>query len=136
MLLYGERRKSAEMSIFKRNKKASRGESSSVISVGTRDKVNYSFNHTMPEISLYKALRENIPIIDVGILKIRRLLGEFKVCCENKETELRLKSCDTWAQLRHSTRDPQTRDGTRVPCIADRFLTTEPPEKSHTLHLY
>ena len=80
------------MSIFKRNKKASRGESNSVISVGTRDKVNYSFNHTMPEISLYKALRENIPIIDVGILKIRRLLGGFKVCCENKETELRLKS--------------------------------------------
>lgn len=42
------------------------------------------------EIRLYDALKESIPIIDAAIKKTVRLVGGFKVCCDNKATERRL----------------------------------------------
>ena len=36
--------------------------------------------------------------------------------------EHRLKSCDTWAELLHSTRDPQTRDRSCISCIGRQTL--------------
>lgn len=39
------------------------------------------------DISLYKSLREAIPIIDAAIYKLVRLIGTFKVECESKEAE-------------------------------------------------
>ncbi len=37
------------------------------------------------DMSLYKALREAIPVIDAAILKIVRLMGGFEAVCESKE---------------------------------------------------
>ncbi len=37
------------------------------------------------DMSLYKALREAIPVIDAAILKIVRLMGSFEAVCESKE---------------------------------------------------
>lgn len=39
------------------------------------------------DMALYKSLREAIPIIDAAIYKIIRLIGSFRVCCENKTAE-------------------------------------------------
>ena len=36
------------------------------------------------ERALYRALRENVPIIDASIYKLRRLLGSFQVECPDK----------------------------------------------------
>lgn len=40
-----------------------------------------------PEIDLYSALREAVPIIDAAISKIVRLTGEFEIICNNKAIE-------------------------------------------------
>lgn len=45
---------------------------------------SYSPAHTA-DMSLYKALREAIPVIDAAILKIVRLMGSFEAVCESKE---------------------------------------------------
>lgn len=37
------------------------------------------------DMSLYKALREAIPVIDAAILKIVRLMGSFEAVCESKQ---------------------------------------------------
>lgn len=43
---------------------------------------------SIPEIKLYKSLREAVPIIDAAISKIIRLVGEFKIKCpDNIEIE-------------------------------------------------
>lgn len=33
------------------------------------------------ERELYRALRENVPVIDAAVCKLRRLIGEFTVTC-------------------------------------------------------
>lgn len=43
-----------------------------------------------PEIKLYKALREAVPIIDAAISKIIRLTGKFHINCENEEIEYKI----------------------------------------------
>lgn len=40
-----------------------------------------------PQIKLYSALREAVPIIDAAILKLTRLTGGFKIECNNKNAE-------------------------------------------------
>lgn len=45
---------------------------------------------TVPEIKLYRALREAVPIIDAAISKIIRLTGEFKIKSDNLELEYSL----------------------------------------------
>ena len=61
---------------------------------------------TDPEIKLYKALREAVPIIDAAISKIIRLTGEFRISCEDSYVEyqinkfisnVRVNSCEVGA---------------------------------------
>lgn len=44
------------------------------------------------QLRLYDTLREGIPIIDAAILKIIRLIGGFKLVCENKKAEYDLNN--------------------------------------------
>jgi len=44
-----------------------------------------------PDAKLYSALREAVPIIDAAIFKITRLIGGFKVVCDDKNTEKALE---------------------------------------------
>ena len=39
------------------------------------------------EYRLYRALREKVPVIDAAIMKLVRLLGEFKIVCENEQSQ-------------------------------------------------
>lgn len=74
--------------LFRENKSMKeKSKESSSLSVQTREKVKYGLSFSHAENSLYRALRENIPLIDVCILKIRRLVGHFEVQCEDEETE-------------------------------------------------
>ncbi len=43
-----------------------------------------------PQLKLYEALREAVPIVDAAILKIIRLIGGYKITCSNKQAELLL----------------------------------------------
>ncbi len=43
------------------------------------------------ERGLYRALREQVPIIDAAVYKLRRLIGEFQVQCPDQETGGRLE---------------------------------------------
>ncbi|MGN0447975.1 MAG: serine/threonine protein phosphatase [Acutalibacteraceae bacterium] len=44
------------------------------------------------DMSLYRSLREAIPVIDAAIYKIIRLMGTFEVGCDNEFAEKKLKS--------------------------------------------
>lgn len=44
----------------------------------------------VPQLKLYDALRESVPIIDAAILKIIRLIGGYNITCSNKQAELLL----------------------------------------------
>lgn len=44
---------------------------------------------TAGERALYRALREQVPIIDAAIYKLVRLIGGFEVYCPEKHTETR-----------------------------------------------
>lgn len=79
------------MNILRRKKKEAESSSPAALSVSTREKVDYTVSVSQSEMALYKALRENVPLIDVGILKIRRLLGNFSIKCEDEETETLLR---------------------------------------------
>ncbi len=77
------------MSLFKRKKRET-------VSVQTAVSDGY---HTIPfsllnrtaqsrcERKLYQALRENIPIVDAAIYKIIRLVGGFRITCDDRKTE-------------------------------------------------
>lgn len=39
------------------------------------------------EYRLYRELREKVPVIDAAIMKLVRLLGEFKIVCENEQSQ-------------------------------------------------
>ncbi len=39
------------------------------------------------EMKLYSTLKEAVPIIDAAISKIVRLVGDFKISCEDKDIE-------------------------------------------------
>ncbi len=43
------------------------------------------------DMELYKSLREAVPVIDAAIYKLTRLLGDFKVNCNNKAAEEELR---------------------------------------------
>ena len=71
------------------------------LAVQTCSSINNNFGHpfdeiqkykplTVPEIKLYRALREAVPIIDAAISKIIRLTGEFKIKSDNLELEYSL----------------------------------------------
>lgn len=47
---------------------------------------DYSLSIT-PQIKLYDALREAVPIIDAAIAKIIRLIGEYKITCDDKKAQ-------------------------------------------------
>ncbi len=65
------------------------------LSVQTRPEEAFHLARGAPpgpgERSLYRSLRENVPIIDASIGKLRRLLGEFKVLCPREEDQRRLQ---------------------------------------------
>ena len=42
------------------------------------------------ELRLYRQLRENVPVIDAAVMKLVRLLGEFRVECVDEEAQLAL----------------------------------------------
>ena len=42
------------------------------------------------ELRLYRQLRENVPVIDAALMKLVRLLGEFRVECVDEEAQLAL----------------------------------------------
>lgn len=73
------------MGLFKR------GERLAALSVQSSPTNNWSLNRSLPvgpgERTLYRSLRESIPIIDAAIYKFRRLIGEFKVSCEDEEAQ-------------------------------------------------
>ena len=60
-------------------------------SVQTRPEESFRLGRGMPpgpgERALYRALRENVPIIDASIYKLRRLLGSFQVECPDKAAQ-------------------------------------------------
>lgn len=39
------------------------------------------------EMRLYRALRENVPVIDAAIMKLIRLLGEFRIQCADEQSQ-------------------------------------------------
>lgn len=51
-----------------------------------------------PQLRLYDALRESVPIIDAAIAKIIRLIGDYKIYCDNEQAEKAL--CDFLANVR------------------------------------
>ncbi len=51
----------------------------------------YSMAAGPGERSLYRELRESVPIIDAAIYKLRRLVGGFTVTCEDREAETELR---------------------------------------------
>lgn len=62
-----------------------------VLSVQTRPEQDFDLPMSSCEAALYRNLRENVPIIDACIYKLRRLIGDFYVECECKEAEHDLK---------------------------------------------
>lgn len=44
------------------------------------------------QLRLYRELRENVPIIDAAIMKLVRLLGDFRVACADEYAQQRLDS--------------------------------------------
>ena len=46
----------------------------------------HNFDHPA-EYRLYRELREKVPVIDAAIMKLIRLLGEFKIVCENEQSQ-------------------------------------------------
>mgnify|MGYP001622962564 FL=1 len=65
------------------------------VSVQTRPEEAFHLARGAPpgpgERSLYRALRENVPLIDASISKLRRLLGAFQVECPQEEAQERLR---------------------------------------------
>ena len=65
------------------------------VSVQTRPEEAFHLAQGAPpgpgERSLYRALRENVPLIDASISKLRRLLGAFQVECPQEEAQERLR---------------------------------------------
>lgn len=60
------------------------------LSVQTRPAAVTALPMGAGERELYRALRENVPIIDAAIYKLRRLIGEFTVACPDPEAQARL----------------------------------------------
>ncbi|WP_242964905.1 phage portal protein [Scatolibacter rhodanostii] len=60
------------------------------LSVQTRPTQHDVFSIKSGERGLYRALRENVPIIDASIDKLRRLIGDFVVNCPNQKAEKEL----------------------------------------------
>lgn len=67
-----------------------RGSSPPALSVQTRERVPYGIIPSGGEMGLYRALREAVPIIDASIIKLRRLIGGFRIECRDKATEREL----------------------------------------------
>ncbi len=44
-----------------------------------------------PELRLYRAMREAIPVLDAAIVKLVRLTGGFQVCCQDPRAEALLR---------------------------------------------
>lgn len=84
------------MAIGKNKKQKSQ---SDVVSVPQTGKSTHPFiclNSYIPygiaDYSLYRSLREAVPIIDAAIMKTVRLLGTFNIKCSDENAELQLKS--------------------------------------------
>lgn len=52
-----------------------------------RDMLSFFGASSVGERRLYRQLREAIPIVDAAIGKLVRLMGEFRVVCDNREAE-------------------------------------------------
>lgn len=57
------------------------------VSVQTRPGGTVPLPQGAGERELYRALRENVPIIDAAICKLRRLIGEFTVACPDPQAQ-------------------------------------------------
>lgn len=81
------------MSILKRKRKDDKGAAS--VQLGRRSLQSPPFKYHSfgtPELELYDALRDTIPIIDAAISKTVRLIGGFKAECSSKEATDELNS--------------------------------------------
>lgn len=80
------------MTLFKRRQKP--GQSPPAIAVQTRPACRHPFLAvdqyiplSTPETKLYRAMREAIPVIDAALYKIQRLIGGFRLTCDNPRAE-------------------------------------------------
>lgn len=82
------------MSIFKRAKKPVGNDSINVASVQTANENCHPFTYlngytplSGADDRLYKSIREGVPIIDSAITKIVRLMGGFRLSCDNENID-------------------------------------------------
>lgn len=85
------------MALFKRKQKQENEEQLAVAKLGRKDfdgfQVFERYSLLMrPELELYDAMRESIPIIDAAIGKTVRLIGDFTVLCDDAYAEQGLKT--------------------------------------------
>lgn len=66
-------------------------EKRTAVSVQTQGRYPPVLPVTAGERALYRALREQVPIIDAAIYKLVRLIGGFEVYCPEKHTENALR---------------------------------------------
>lgn len=82
------------MRFFSRNKRSQKPE---VQTCTTADRGLIPPLHTSDdpaELRLYRALREQVPVIDAAIMKLIRLLGEFRIICADEQAQ---KAMDRFA---------------------------------------
>lgn len=79
---------------LRKKKKGSQPETVAVSQTGKNNHPFYLVGSYFPsaaaEASLYKSLREAVPIIDAAIYKLIRLLGKFSVSTGNKRIDKEL----------------------------------------------
>lgn len=84
------------MAIGKNKKQKPQSDVVSVPQTGRTAHPFLSLSSYMPygtaDFSLYRSLREAVPIIDAAIMKTVRLLGTFQVKCSDENVELQLKN--------------------------------------------
>ncbi len=76
-------------------------EKSTALSVSTRrnEFIGYSPVPAVYERELYRSLRENVPVIDASIVKIRRLIGKFIVTTGDERLDERLSEFFTTVKV-------------------------------------
>lgn len=87
------------MSIFSREKKSDNESENVIEAVGKSSQISHPFrslNSYTPLSSMndevYRSIREGVPIVDVAIYKIIRLLGGFEIKCKNQSLEKKINA--------------------------------------------
>lgn len=88
-----------------------------------------------PEFSLYRAIREAVPVVDAAVLKLVRLAGGVGVTCQDKEAERALDHrrvqarsqllAQRWAEAMESTRSGAVRDFVAVGDVEIKVIGAE-----------